>query len=75
MHHKHFISITTNVFPVVYYYKKNSKLKHKSIVFLSDRSTHHDITAVYTKNVDTTCETKSSREENHLFQRWCVTAF
>ena len=35
------------VFPVVYYYKENSNLKHKSIVFLAD-STHHDTAAVHT---------------------------
>jgi len=35
------------VFPVIYYYKENSELKHKSNVFLLE-SLKHDTAAVYT---------------------------
>lgn len=43
----HFNNTQCTVFPVVYYYKDNSVLQHKSLVFLSD-STRHDTAAVYT---------------------------
>lgn len=43
----HFNNTQCTVFPVVYYYKENSEIKHKSLVFLSD-STRHDTAAVYT---------------------------
>lgn len=43
----HFNNSQCTVFPVVYYYKKNSELSHKSLIFLSD-STRHDTSAVYT---------------------------
>ena len=43
-----FFNITQcTVFPVVYYYKQNSVIEHKSLGFLSD-STKHDTAAVYT---------------------------
>lgn len=43
----HFNNTQCTVFPVVYYYKQNSTIQHKSLVFLSD-STRHDTAAVYT---------------------------
>ena len=43
----HFNNTQCTVFPVVYYYKQNSVIEHKSLVFLSD-STKHDTAAVYT---------------------------
>lgn len=43
----HFNNDQCTVFPVVYYYKENQKVEHKSLVFLSD-STRHDTAAVYT---------------------------
>lgn len=43
----HFNNTQCTVFPVVYYYKQNSVIQHKSLVFLSD-STKHDTAAVYT---------------------------
>ncbi|KYQ54441.1 hypothetical protein ALC60_06673 [Trachymyrmex zeteki] len=43
----HFNNDQCTVFPVVYYYKENQEIKHKSIVFLSD-STRHDTASVYT---------------------------
>lgn len=43
----HFNNTQSTVFPVVYYYKENGSIKHKSLVFLSD-STRHDTAAVYT---------------------------
>lgn len=43
----HFNNTQCTIFPVVYYYKDSSELKHKSLVFLSD-STRHDTAAVYT---------------------------
>lgn len=44
----YFNNTQCTVFPVIYYYKKNSELKHMSLVFLSD-STHHDTAAIYTE--------------------------
>ena len=43
----HFNNTQCTVFPMVYYYKKNSVIENKSPVFLSD-STKHDIAAAYT---------------------------
>lgn len=43
----HFNNDQCTVFPVIYYYKENSEVKHKSNVFLSE-SLKHDTAAVYT---------------------------
>jgi len=43
----HFNNQQCTVFPVIYYYKENSELKHKSCIFLSD-SLKHDTSAVFT---------------------------
>jgi len=43
----HFNNDQCTVFPVIYYYKENSELKHKSNVFLLE-SLKHDTAAVYT---------------------------
>lgn len=43
----HFNNDQCTVFSVIYYYKENSELKHKSNVFLSE-SLKHDTAAVYT---------------------------
>ena len=43
----HFNNDQCTVFPVIYYYKENSVLKHKSAIFLSS-SLKHDTSAVYT---------------------------
>ena len=43
----HFNNTQCTIFPDVYYYKRNSIIQHKSLVFLSD-STHRDTAAVYT---------------------------
>lgn len=42
----HFNNNQCTVFPVIYYYKQNNELQHKSIVFLSE-SLKHDTAAVY----------------------------
>ena len=43
----HFNNQQCTVFPVIYYYKENTELKHKSCIFLSDSLTH-DTSAVFT---------------------------
>jgi len=43
----HFNNQQCTIFPVIYYYKENSELKHKSCIFLSD-SLKHDTFAVFT---------------------------
>lgn len=43
----HFNNDQCTVFSVLYYYKTNSAIKHKSLIFLSD-SLKHDTAAVYT---------------------------
>lgn len=43
----HYNNDQSTVFPAVYYWKKNSKVVHKSCVFLSE-CTKHDTAAVYT---------------------------
>lgn len=43
----HFNNDQCTVFPVIFYYKQGSELKHESCVFLSD-SLKHDTAAVYT---------------------------
>lgn len=43
----HFNNDQCTVFPVIYYYKENSVLKHKSAILLSE-SLKHDTSAVYT---------------------------
>lgn len=49
----HFNNTQCTVFPVVCYFKENSTIKHKSLVFLLE-STRHDTAAVYMqKNVNT----------------------
>jgi len=42
----HFNNQQCTIFPVIYYYKENSELKHKSCIFLSD-SLKHDTSAVF----------------------------
>ena len=43
----HFNNDQCTIFPIVYYYKEESEIKHKSLIFLSD-CTKHDTAAVFT---------------------------
>lgn len=43
----HYNNDQSTVFPVIYYYKKNSEIVHRSCIFLSE-CTKHDTAAVYT---------------------------
>lgn len=61
----HFNNDQCTVFTVVYYFTDESELKHKSLIFLSD-STTHDTAAVYPATIITSHYKKCKSKENYL---------
>jgi len=56
----HFNNTQCTVFPVIYYYKRNSITEHKSLVFLSDSTA-----AIYT--VQKMLTTYKNKNKLHIF--------